>query len=359
MPKHPVNSEHGDHMSDPQPANERFQLSRRHFLEAGAGLLTSGWPLNWWGPIEWPDAAEQSASDEARTSSGQLGDPWWLSYGERARVVHVQSARVVDGDVPHAQTLDYLLGEGIELVSRTASPKAGWQALLGDATHIACVFNHRRYDDVVTEDAVGRILIQQLTDAGYAPNSITLVNGPRYLPSSLGCRTATFGWSDGVQMGEDLEQLASWLFEADAIINLPTLAADPIDGFTGGIGNLARSVIRHPGRYYRAEPATLLPRVLAHLGLSSRLKLTVFNALTVITDPEGESFRDRTYNDGSLILGQDPVATDTVAYDVLSRMRNHLSLPDLPGSHILAAAQRLGLGRYQVHEVDDIFEEVR
>lgn len=347
MPKHSVNSEYTGLDS------ASHAMSRRRFLEVGAGLLSFGWPFNREGPIRWPQV------DKDQPASSQSSAPWWLSHGERARVVHVRSERVVDGDVPHAQTLDHLMSEGVMLLSGTASPTAGWQALLGKATRIACVFNHRRLPDIVTEDAVGRVLVQQLTAADYAPASITLVNGPRYLPPSLGCRTATFGWSDGVQLGENLEQLASWLLEAEAVINVPTLAADQIDGFTGGIGSLARSTIRHPGRYYRSEQADLLPRVLAHAGLSSRLKATVFNALTVITDPAAATHRDRIMNHGGLLLGQDPVATDTLAYDVLSRMRNQLGLQDLLGSRILAAAQKIGLGRFQVHEVDDVFEEVR
>lgn len=343
MPKEPVNSAQADSLFN-QPS-----MDRRSFLRLGGGALASAWPLHWWGdlPFRKPEIGNQ------------LGTPWWVSQGERARVVEVHSSRVMDGDIPHAQRLDHLLSEGIMLLSNAASPNAGWQALLGPATRVAVVFNHRRLSDVMTEDALGRTLVQQLAAADYAPSSVTLVNGPRYLGQSLGCRARTHGWVNGVQLGENLEQMPSWLFEADAVINVPTLATDRVDGFTGGIGNLARSVVRHPGRYYRAESMDVLPSVLRHLGLSSRLKLSICNALTVIADATAETMRDRIHNQGNLILGQDPVATDTLAYDSLVTLRNELGFKDLPGSRILAAAQSQGLGRFQVHEVDDVHEEVR
>lgn len=342
MPKQPVNS-------------ASFDIDRRAFLRGATGLATSAWLPLWTGPdvVPGPRSASALGTDPIVTP------PWWLNHGDRARVVHVQSSRVVDGEIPHAQTLDRLLAEAVMLVSRTASPREAWRSLLGNAERVACVFSHRRHMDIVTEDAVGRVLIEQLSVAGYAPESIALVNGPRYLSQSLGCRKASIGWGDGVQLGENLEQLSRWALDADAIINVPILSADANDGFAGGIGNLARSLIRHPGRYYRAESSSLLPRVLAHREISSRLRVTLFNALSVKADPESELLSQRLVHHGGLLIGQDPVALDTVGYDTLIQIRNRNGLNGAIPSPILSAAQTERLGRFQVHEVDDLFEVVR
>jgi hypothetical protein len=342
MPKQPVNS-------------ASFDIDRRSFLRGATGLAASAWLPLW----TLPDASPNAGSVSPSGIPSIVTPPWWLNLGDRARTVHVQSSRVVDGEIPHAQTLDRLLAEAVMLVSRKASPRDGWRSLLGNAERIACVFSHRRHQDIVTEDAVGRVLVEQLSMAGYAPGSIALVNGPRYLSQSLGCRKASIGWGDGVQLGDDLEQLSRWALDADAIINVPILSADANDGFAGGIGNFARSVIRHPGRYYRSESASLLPTVLAHREISSRLKVTLFNALTVIVDPKSSILSERLVHHGGLLIGQDPVALDTVAYDTLIQIRNRYGLQEVLPSTILSESQKERLGRFQVHEVDDVFEVVR
>ena len=188
----------------------------------------------------------------ASQPAAAVAKPWWLVHeSPRSRVVEARDGDARDGATLAQFVVDELLASSIQILTDEATADRAWRAILGSAERIVILFdgNAARLQD--TADTLGRVIVQQLVSAGYEVTGITLINAPDGLALSLGTPKPERGWGQPIPVGGHLEQMPSYLDDADAVINVPTLAAQPIGGASGCVQNAALSFVRHPARYYR------------------------------------------------------------------------------------------------------------
>ena len=314
----------------------RFQLRR---VSAAIALLCIAIPVG--GGDESAVPSSQPARATAR--------PWWLDReDQRSRVVEARDADSRGRAVLDPFAVDELLARSVQTLAEEATPSRAWRVILGSAERIVILFDSHARQLQDSTDTFARVLVQQLTAAGYDAAAITLVNAPEGLALSLGTSRPSRGWGRAIPVGGQMEQIPAYLDEADAVINVPTLAAQPIGGVSGCVQNAAMSFVRHPARYYRDSGPATAAQVIMNEQVSSKLRLNIVNALCIILEGGADATGEQIIGYGGLFVGFDPVAVDTQALSVLLRERHHSGFenPILPVC--LNAATELGLGRRQV-----------
>ena len=168
--------------------------------------------------------------------------PWWLDReSPRSRVVEARDTAPRDAFILDAFAVDELVARSVQTLTDEATPERAWRAVIGPGERIVILFDSNAHRLQQSADTLGRVLVRQLSDAGYDPANIALVNAPTGLASSLGTRPLERGWGQAIPVGGQMEQVPAYLDDADAIINVPSLAAQPIGG---GVGQRSE---RRPG----------------------------------------------------------------------------------------------------------------
>lgn len=349
---------------DPAQVNSRsdrrtWRLTRRSLLRMGLATAFGAvvWPARGQSPFEI--AASRSAVPSTQPSplpnrGEPAAMPWWLRESEKTRVVQVRAEDTLNGSVPDPYVLSDLIGQGVQALVQHTSPGRAWREILGKAQRIAVIFDRTAAKLLNTTDAMARVLVQQLEAAGYHPRTVALVHAPSYLARALGSRPPEIGWGGGFRLAGEQQELANYLLEADAVINVPFLLAHPIRGMSCGINTLATSVLRQPGRYYDALGDEVLPQVVLRQEVSEKLRLTIVNAVRLAIRGGADATENDVVGWGGLLLGQDPVAVDTKALDLLLRQRRLAGETVYDNVPYLQKACEIGLGRWQSNDVDHV-----
>jgi hypothetical protein len=335
-------------------ASNRWQLTRRELLST-AGATALGLFAGSRGTF-----GQSTRPTASRPRAGRLVDtPWWLERrGPRARVVDIRS-----GDVLHASgvartILGEMLDRGIRDLTGAASPETAWRTVLGSAERIALKFNSVGDDVINTNGALARVLVDRIAAAGYAPEQIALADVPDFLKRELGTRPVTRGWGSAIPVGDGLEPLAQYLYEADAIINVALLKTHRIAGMSGCLKNLSHALIRHPAWYHGNRCSPYVGQVVGSKEVSSRLRLNITNAVRVVVNRGPDARPEDIIGYGGLLLGFDPVAVDNVGLSILAVERRRRELTAPLGVRYLATAAEMGLGRCRPADIERIALEV-
>lgn len=300
---------------------------------------------------------DQPQSQPAETNPADA--PWWRGpQFPRSRVVDIVSGRVLRASTPDKDILWEQLSQGLQALTRTNDLKQAWQTVLGDAKRIAIKFNSVAATVLDTTDVFTRVLMKGLGQAGYGPTKITLVEAPPYLAKQLGTRQPARGWGEAIAVGEELEQLANYLHEADAIINVPFLKTHQIAGMSCCLKNLSHALIRRPARYHANGCSPYVAQVIAAKEVHSRLKLNLVNALRIVVENGPEATEKDIHNEGRLLLGHDPVAVDSVGLELLADRRRQRGLSDNLTVAYLAAAEELGLGNRRPQWIEKVSNDM-
>jgi len=305
---------------------------------------------------------ERSAAQDGRViAQGDPGvgelpripPPWWMErLGPRSRVVEVHSQKVLQHSIVDPLVLRQMLTQGVRTLTGTLSPQAAWRELLGDARRIVLKFNSVGANVLSTTDPMARAIVEALEVAGYDVGAVGLVEAPSYLPSRLGTRLPAGGWGEPIQVGGQLEPLAAYVYEADAIINVAFLKTHQIAGLSGCLKNLSHAVIRHPARYHANWCSPYVAQVVGSEAVSSRLRLNLVNALRVVVDRGPDANPEDVVDYRGLLLGVDPVAVDRVGLSVLTAERARLGLVQDLRVPSLTDAARMGLGRVRPEGIE-------
>lgn len=333
-----------------KPADSRGDgPSRRDVLRAAAGLAL--------GTI--PAAVVGHGPEPPRPAAGATPSPadcpWWLGPEyPRSRVVEIRDARVLADVRVNEPILADMVHLGLRVLTGASTVAEALQRVLGRARRVLLKFNQVGATAIGTNEAVARILVATLADAGYDPETITLVEAPEGLAGELKTGLPVTGWGPPIHVGGRPEEVVKYVYESDAIINVPFLKVHPLAGMSGAMKNLSHAVIRHPARYHDHGCSPCIGQVVSSKALSSRLKLTVVNALRVIVRPDADATGGDLANIGQLLFGFDPVALDTVGLELLLKLRRNLGLAADLSVPSLTAAAETGAGRNAAYGIDRI-----
>jgi hypothetical protein len=288
--------------------------------------------------------------------------PAWAataSKSRRSRVALLENPRVLPSDRIRPNILRDMLADGLCIAMRQPSPKAAWRSILkmDDRILIKCNRADARRLDITAEMTL--VLIESLLGAGFEPEQITLLESPVPRESwGEDLVRPEWGWTEGsYDFGSGSEHLVRAVEEATAIINVPFLKAHRIAAMTGCLKNLSHGLIRRPALYHANQCCPYIPDIVAMPAIRQKLRLHVMNALRIIYDTRPDTASDPTAIAGALVVGTDPVATDTVGQMVLDAMRREKGLepitpePGLVLQHRLAAERGLGINSLEHIEV--------
>lgn len=321
-------------------ARPPFRPSRREVLGAAALFAAGGWKLR--------DAhARQTVQPQTDPP------PWWLTkYGPRSRVVDIRSNDVLENTLADPVPLGEMLDQGIRKLTQAPTAEKGWQSILGSARRIVLKFNNVGSGVLNTNGALAGVLVQRLGSAGYDPELIALLEATMNTASPPKTREPSRGWGDSIPVGGQQEQLARYLLEADAIVNVPLLKTHQIAGMSCCLKNISHAVIRHPAAYHANGCSPFVAQVIANEKVSSKLKLNLVNAIRIVVDRGPDALEEHVVGYGGLLLGFDPVAVDHVGLGVLAIERRRRGLTRAVNVRYLAAAARANLGRWRPEEIE-------
>jgi uncharacterized protein (DUF362 family) len=196
---------------------------------------------------------------------------------------------------------------------------------------------------------------EELISAGY---KIQKENGKTRI---LGCVESRrgdggIGYTDEeYPVGDKKTRLTKILTEmCDSIINIPLIKDHGTAGFTGALKNHYGTI--NNAREFHANNCTSpgIPEVNTIPIIQKKQKLIISNALSCVFNGGPRWDRKFMWNFGGILIGTDPVAIDTVMFNIINEKRKLEGMP--PISENVAKhfrlSQELGLGTNNMNEID-------
>ncbi len=268
-----------------------------------------------------------------------------------SRVVRTVSEGIITAQVVHRTILRDTLAEGLRMLTGEDRVADAWNSLFTPKDVILLKFNQSAADRLGTSPALAEVLVESLAASGFAPERLMFLEVNDWEGATQRrTRRPDMRWQGSAvkfgSSGEDVFLAA--LDQATAIINVPFIKTHSLATMTGCLKNLSHGLIRHPARFHSGGCDPAIAEINASPEIRGKLRLNIVNGLRVVF--EGGSDADSKWIDapGTLLLGTDPVACDSVSYGLLNEVRSVRGLPPLlPKAALprqLQSAERLGIG---------------
>lgn len=147
-----------------------------------------------------------------------------------------------------------------------------------------------------------------------------------------------------------------FLTEATAVIDCTMMKDHSICGFTGALKNMTHGSIINPQDHHAHHASPQIAQLYAHEILRSRVRLHLTDAFKIIYD-QGPLDKNpkRRIPHGAIYAATDPVALDTVGWEVIDRARTENGLKTLEAAKrkpkYIARAADLGLGEHDSSKI--------
>lgn len=324
-----------------------MSLDRRHFLQkllAAAGL-----------------AAGSKLPLPASTHSAP---PPFAPVPNRGRVAAVKEARVfrgrreLDGEV-----VKEMLNRGLVKLTQQPDPAAAWASLFRPGERVGLKVNCIAGRGISTSVELTEAIVAGLISAGVQPEDIVIWDRTNRELARAGFRLNRNG--SGVRCFGTDDELAGYETElafagevgscfsrlltrfCDALINVPVLKDHDLAGVTAALKNYY-GAIHNPNRYHDTNCDPYLADLNTSPLIRKKERLVVCDALRVQYHG-GPSYKPQwIWNCGGLLIGQDPVAVDSIGYSWIEQRRRQGGLPSLAQEKReptwLWTAARYGLG---------------
>jgi len=273
--------------------------------------------------------------------------------GLEVKAESVDKARVVYAEDPHLRSVDrndlmdtnsllFLLDLAMQQLFQTVDPLQAWARIVRPGQRVALKVNALGGRGLSTHPALVEAVCTRLQTVGVAPHQIVVFDRDTQELARVGFKI-TFGsgsvecyGTDRVGFTENIfrygivgSRLSRILTErCDVLINLPVLKDHDVAGVSLALKNMY-GVIHNPNKYHPngCDPyiadLNMLPE------LRARLRLHICDATTACYEG-GPAFKPEfTWRPNALIVSQDPVALDTVGWQVIERKRAEKGLKTL------------------------------
>ena len=165
-----------------------------------------------------------------------------------------------------------------------------------------------------------------------------------------------FGYTDEeFPVGDKKTQLTKIFTEmCDSIINIPLIKDHGTAGFTGALKNHYGTI--NNAREFHSNNCTSpgIPEVNMIPIIRKKQKLIITNALSCVFNGGPRWDRKFMWNYGGILIGTDPVAIDTIMFNIINEKRKSEGLSPISenvAKHIRLASE-LGLGTNNTNEID-------
>jgi uncharacterized protein (DUF362 family) len=151
-------------------------------------------------------------------------------------------------------------------------------------------------------------------------------------------------------------QYVTVLTEATAVINITNFKDHSICGFTGCMKNMTHGSITNPGAHHANHASPQIAVLYNHDVIKSRVRLHIVDAFKIIYD-KGPLDKDpkRRIPHGALYAGTDPIAMDTIGWEVIEKARKENKMKTLTQAgrepKYIAKGAELGLGTHTMSQI--------
>ncbi len=323
-------------------------MTRRCFLRVSSGFIaTTGLSFG-------PSLLAQTQPGGVSSTALSARRRW-----EKSVVVKARSDFVSDAPAVRQNVMTGMFESAFKVLAKTETVREAWHRYLRADDIVGLKFNPYGERELGISMPFASMLVNSLIQSGWSAEQIVLADGPAEVAKKYKTRPRRLGWSAmPIDFGSARDQLASFLQQVTAIINVPFLKDDNITGISGCLKNITYHLIKHPARFHANGCSPYLADIFALPQISGKLRLNIMNALRTayhngpLVDP---NYMDNT---GLLLLGPDPVAVDAVALDALNAVRQSFDLPPitLDAQHVpaLIDAAEKGLGRIDFRKIERV-----
>jgi len=268
-------------------------------------------------------------------------------------VVTVRSQQAVRDGLPNAPAVVAMLDSAMaELTGKRDARQAFGQLFRPDDV-VAVKVNCIARASLSTSPVVCAAVVSALKSAGVKPGNIIVYDRDRGELDGAGFDIVTSGGplcmsTDGkfgapVSSGQYSGRLTALLDRATALINLPVLKHHTTTAVTMALKNHYGS-IDNPSRYHRNLGVPGVAEVNSVPKIKQIQRLVVLDATRACFDGGPTPPEDQVVIESALMVATDPVALDTVGFDLINRRRQERGQGPLPRPGWLDRAQQLGVG---------------
>jgi len=213
-------------------------------------------------------------------------------------------------------------------------------------------------------------VVEGLIKLGVPPEKITIfeqypsyLTGTRVKKSKLpaGVKTGIHGNQDAtmkaIAVFEKIKtKYVRFFTEATAVIEITNFKDHSICGYTGCLKNISHGCITNPQKHHAHHANPQIAVLYAHDIVKSRVRLHIVDAFKIIYN-KGPLDKDpkRRIPHGAIYVGTDPVAVDTIGWQVVEKARKENGFKTLAQSgrepKYIAKAADLGLGEHRESKI--------
>jgi uncharacterized protein (DUF362 family) len=283
-----------------------------------------------------------------------------------------QGALITDPNIIRGMYL-----KGLSALTGEKNPADALHIFFKDRDRIGIKINTIGGSSISTTPATSLSLVKLLADNGWDVNDLIIwdrtnhelkeagysLNKHRKGIRVFGTDTSSVGYHKNLTAHLNIGSLFSTILSdtITASISLAVLKDHGLAGVTAGMKNYF-GAIHNPNKYHDNNCDPFVAELFDTPIVRNKHKITILDALKVQYH-RGPSFHPKwAENYGSLIFSQDPVAADTVGWQIISKLRIKKGLPSLeeeqrPPKYLYTAA-RMGLGRSDLENIDILEFEV-
>jgi uncharacterized protein (DUF362 family) len=258
-------------------------------------------------------------------------------------IVIAQNALVRDkNDKLIGNHVKNLLDRAMENLFRVNNAQQAWQQLFKKDDIVGIKINCLAGKGISTHEELVDAIIEGLTNAGIAERNIIIWDRANRDLEKTGYQIKTnsnevkcygndqFGYtSDIYEYGAVGSFLSNILVhQCTAIINVPILKDHGIVGMTNALKNFF-GAIHNPNKYHDNQGDPYVADVNMLSEIRSKVRITITDALTAQCEGGPPFMPQWAWNYNGLIVGFDPVAIDTVGWDIIEKQRKTKGLPTL------------------------------
>lgn len=272
-----------------------------------------------------------------------------------ARDPELHGAGAAKSAQPDPQRVQNLLDRAIAAYTGHSKPVAAWKSLVPTDKVIGLKVNGLGSKGIATHPALILAVAERLQQAGVKPGNIIVFDQNVHFLQSCGMTVNT----DPAKLRAYSSDVAGWDDEpstwgvahirltrivsrdCDIIINMPILKDHEGAGVTFAMKNFY-GVVDKPFTLHDNHCNPAVADLNTIPAIRDKVRLTIGDAMSSVYDG-GPNFRpERLWYPNTLLIGQDRVALDTIAWEMIDRKRAEEGLPSLEAAgrppHYIAAA---------------------
>lgn len=238
--------------------------------------------------------------------------------------------------------VDNLLNQAMENLFQVSKTEQAWQQLFNSDDIVGIKINCLAGKSISTHQELVEAIIEGLKSAGVLERNIIVWDRANRDLEKAGYQISTnrnkikcygtdqIGYTANLyEYGEIGSHLSNILVhQCTTIINVPILKDHGIVGMTNALKNFF-GAIHNPNKYHdnKGDPYVADVNMLSEI--RSKVRITITDALTAQCEGGPPFMPQWAWHYNGIIVGFDPVAIDTIGWDIIEQQRKEMGLPTL------------------------------